>query len=430
MNTSLPQSELMAKLSVFEPFLNAIAVFIMATIFLFRDASKAAFVLLSLAALVFLVKYRPLMPRDQRLYSWPIIIYVGATVLSLLLNGLPDSGINRVVSSFFLLLLSIPLVSIFYLSFDFKRNVWMKFVIGCIVMGVLALVDILLLDRARAGGGYNPQNFGLIALAMTSVVIASYHRFSEVRFGRAIFFLAILMGICAVLLSGSRTSWVTGLVVIVIAIFFYLERYSLFKRVLLALMIIASIAVVGGSLSILQTRIDDMIEMVTPYVEGEEQTEFTSLRYRVELWKLGWHAGMENKIYGFGPGNTKRVIRDYAQRFPQFKGLERMKHIHNQFLQSFAMSGLIGLFSFLALVSCHFWLFTKYLGKQYNLEVRVLALSGLLLLVTYLLKSFVGVSFYGKQQLMMYGFASATIWGSLLGALRESRSVFDGSHYD
>lgn len=430
MTTSSPLTELPAKLPVFEPFLNAIAIFIMATMFLFWDASRAVFVLLSLASLVFLIKFRPQMPGDQRLFSWPIVIYIGASVLSLLVNGLPDSGINRVVSSYALLLVSIPLASIFYFSFNFKRNTWIKFAVGCIVMGMMALVDILLLDREQAGGGYNPSNFGLVALTMTSVVIASYHRFSQARFGGVIFFLAILMGLCAVLLSGSRTSWFTGLVVIVIAVFFYFERYSLSRRVLFALMITACIAVVGGSLPVLQKRIDSMIQNVTPYVKGEEQTEFTSLRYRVELWKLGWHAGMENKIFGFGPGNTRRVIRDYAHRFPQYKGLEPMKHFHNQFVQSFAMSGLIGLFSFLTLVICHFWIFTKYLGKKYSLEVRILAVSGLLLVTVYLLKSFLGVSLYGKQQLLMYGFTSATIWGSLLGALRESRQATSGTHFD
>ena len=120
---------------VIEPFLNALAIFIMATIYLFWDASRAVYVLLSLAALVFLVKYRPKMPSDHRLYSWPIMAYVGATVLSLLVNEIPDGGVNRVVSRYFLLLIAIPLVSVFCLSFDSKRNFWVKFAVGCMVMG-------------------------------------------------------------------------------------------------------------------------------------------------------------------------------------------------------------------------------------------------------------------------------------------------------
>jgi O-antigen ligase len=236
------------------------------------------------------------------------------------------------------------------------------------------------------------------------------------------------MGVCAMILSGTRTSWLAGVVVLVMAMFFYPNRYSLFKRALFALTLIVGIAIVSSSLPIVQKRIGQMIEMVTPYVKGEEQTRFNSLRKRVEVWKFGWHAGLENKIFGFGPGNTKRAIKAYVQQNPHLKKIRNINHIHNQFMQSFAMTGLIGLFSFLALIICHLWIFIKYLGKRYSLEVRYLALSGLLLLIAYLFKSIPGVPFYGKQYLMLYGFASATIWGCLLGALRESELVAQGSH--
>ena len=136
--------------------------------------------------------------------------------------------------------------------------------------------------------------------------------------------------------------------------------------------------------------------------------------------RLAW---LPDKVFGFGPGNTKPVIKNYARQNPNLKRLRGINHIHNQFLQTFAMTGLAGLVSLLALLVCHFWLFTKYLSKQYSPEVHCLALAGLLLPVSYLIKSVPEVPFYGKQYLMMYGFASATIWGSLLGALRESRSV-------
>ncbi len=423
MNTSLPQPELRARLSGIEPFLNATAIFILATIFMFWEASRAVYVLLSLAALVFVVKFRPEMPADHRLYSWPIIGYIGTAILSFLANGMSDHGLSTIVSRFFLLLLAIPVASVFYLSFDLKRNAWIKFVIGCMALGGAALVDILLLDKVRANAGYNASAFGFTALAMTSVVIGSYYRFSQARFGRAVFCLAILMGVCAMILSGTRTSWMAGIIVMVIALFFYLDRYSLFKRVAFALTLTVTMLIIGSSLPLVQKRFVVMFENISPYVKGEEQTEFNSLRTRVELWKLGWSMGMENKMFGFGPGNTKREIREHAQQNPH--DLKRIKsvHVHNQFVQSFAMTGLVGLFSFLALVACHFRIFTKYLGKQYSLEVRCLALSGVLLLISYLIKSVPGVPFYGRQYLLMYGIASATIWGSLLGALRESGPV-------
>lgn len=46
-------------------------------------------------------------------------------------------------------------------------------------------------------------------------------------------------------------------------------------------------------------------------------------------------------------------------------------------------------------------------------------------MVVYLIKSLPGVSVYGKHYLMIYGFSSVSIWGCLLGALRESERATD-----
>ena len=163
-----------------------------------------------------------------------------------------------------------------------------------------------------------------------------------------------------------------------------------------------------------------MVMMVNPYIKGEEQTEFNSLRYRVEAWKAGWHMGLTEITLGVGPGNIKKELKVYVEKNPHLAGLEKLNHIHNQFLQTFAISGLIGLVALIVMILCHLWIFTKYLAKGYSVEVRSLALSGFLLLVTYLVYSIPGVPFYGKHYLMMYAFSTASIWGCLLGALRES----------
>jgi len=228
------------------------------------------------------------------------------------------------------------------------------------------------------------------------------------------------MGVSAMILSGTRTSWLAGIVVLVTTVLFYLDRYSLGKRLLLTLALICGIALVGSTLSTTQHRINQMVEMVAPYVKGEEPNNSSSLGLRVQAWAIAWNVGRQNPVFGFGPGNMKSVIKTYAREKPQLSRVADLKHIHNQFLQTFAMSGLVGLLSLLVLFICHFWLFGKYLNGRYSPEVRYLALSGLLLLIAYLIKSVPGVPFYGKNYLMMYGFASASIWGCLLGALRES----------
>ncbi len=420
MVTVSSESDLRARLSRIEPLLNAIAIVIMATFYLFWDVSRAVYVLFSLAALGLVVKYRPRMPREHRLYSWPIIAYFAAVFLSAAAHGLSDSAINQVVSKYLLLPIAIPLATIFYLSFDPGRNTWVRFAACSVMMGILALVDILILNEYRAGGGFNPAAFGFMALISTALVASSFHRFRQSRLGTMIFIVAILMGICAMILSGTRSSWLAGIAVFFIAMFFYLDRYSISRRILISLALIGGIAIVSSTVPLVQKRVDSMIEIVTPYVEGQDQTKYNSLRYRVEVWKLGLQLGMDNKAFGYGPGDTKEKIWEYADRYPRFAQLVALNHLHNQYVQSFAMTGLPGLLSLLVLAGCHFWIFAKYLGKRYSMEVRSLALSGVLMLVSYLIYSMTAIPFSGKHHLTMYGFASATIRGRLLGALRES----------
>ena len=407
-------------MSRLEPWLNGVSVFILSTIFLWWDASRAVYVLLSLAALGYLIKYRPQLPRQQRFYSWPIMLFVSATFLSVAVDGFSSSGMNVLVSRIFLLLLAIPLVSLFYACFAADRNQWIKFALGCLVMGLLALVDILVLNEYRAGGGHNQAVFGFSAAALTSIVIASYHRFKETGFGKLVFAAALLMGFYAMVLSGTRSSWIVIIAVVIIAVIFYLDRYSLSKRILVSMFLIGCVAAASLTIPLVKVRIDQMVVMVTPYVKGEEQTKFSALRHRVEAWKAAWNMGMTESVFGVGPGKFKKSLKAYVRERPHLATLEGLNHAHNQFMQTFFMSGFVGLISLLVLLSCHFWIFARYLHKRYSTEVRSLALAGFLLVVAYIIYSIPGVPFKGKQYLMIYAFSSASIWGCLLGALQQS----------
>lgn len=389
--------------------------------FLFWDASRAAYVLLSLTALAYLIRFKTRLPGDQRFYSWPILGFIGAALVSLAYQGFPDSGVNIVTSRYLLLLCAIPLVSLYYACFDCGRNPWPKFILGIVIMGILAIVDIYVQDAPRAGGGHNEAVFGFVASAMTCIVIASYPRMSRVRFGNYYYISGLLMGFCAMFLSGTRSAWIVAVAVTMIAGIYYLDRYSLWKRIGISLALICAIAVGGLTIPVVKERVDQGIAEVAPYFKAEQPFEFNNVSYRVESWKAAWNVGMTEKLLGVGPGNYKIAIMDYIKDKPRLAPLVDMNHSHNQFMQSFAMTGFVGLFSFIVLLGCHFWIFVKYLHKRYSMEVRSLALAGFLLLVAYSIYSIPGVPFYGKQYLVMYAFTSASIWGTLLGAVHKGR---------
>jgi hypothetical protein len=75
------------------------------------------------------------------------------------------------------------------------------------------------------------------------------------------------------------------------------------KPILASIALIFCLAVAGISIPLVKQRLDNMVQIVVPYVKGEDKTEFTSLRYRVEARKAGWNMGMTVKLFGIGPGN-------------------------------------------------------------------------------------------------------------------------------
>ena len=108
---------------------------------------------------------------------------------------------------------------------------------------------------------------------------------------------------------------------------------------------------------------------------------------------------------------------------PHLEGLQTMKHAHNQYMQTFATSGLTGLLALLAIFICHGWLFAKHMAARYPQEIRDLAFAGVLLVIVYAILSITGVPFDRKKHILLYGFSSASLWGGIMGALKHRKPL-------
>ena len=406
-----------------------IGLLILCGLFPFWEISRAIYVLFALSALAFMIRCKPALSRDQRLFAYPIYLFITVAIIALANQGFPDRGMNILTSRYLLLLAAVPLVGIYVSWFDVRSNVYLKFALTAVLLGSLALIDILVLDQSRADAGNNAVVFGFVSVSITSVVVASYRTFSARKYGSLAYVVAIVFGVCATLLSGSRGSWIAALAVIVIAVNFYFDRYALGKRLLISGLVILCVGLIGLSVPPVQKRLDNMITIVSPYFTDENQGAFNSASYRIESWRAAWTIGMEHPFLGIGPGNLLDELDAYAERNPDKRGLEKMKHAHNQYMQTFAIAGFAGLAALMIMLAVHGWLFAKYLAKRYPSEVRSLALAGLLLVVVYALHGITAVPFERKKHLLLYGFATASLWGYIQGALAQLREQ-GGSQVD
>lgn len=100
------------------------------------------------------------------------------------------------------------------------------------------------------------------------------------------------------------------------------------------------------------------------------------------IWQANLDMARERPLLGWGYGNYKHFRTPYYQRYP---GADRKAHAHNNFLQVWVESGLLGLSAFLAL----FWVMLRrgwQVYRRLSLEpYKSLAFGGFLGLIGFLI---------------------------------------------
>jgi O-antigen ligase len=93
-----------------------------------------------------------------------------------------------------------------------------------------------------------------------------------------------------------------------------------------------------------------LILALTPseIIEGRVVGEST-VYGRIATWTALLQAGAKSPLFGIGLNNSRNVLYDTKL---QFHGLNRYKSVHNSYLALFVEQGIIGLFAYLAIVTC------------------------------------------------------------------------------
>jgi O-antigen ligase len=116
-------------------------------------------------------------------------------------------------------------------------------------------------------------------------------------------------------------------------------------------------------------------------VRGQGQEEVLSLTGRTELWKAGMKEAVENPVFGHGYG----VSRLFGKRLGDYG--EQAAHLHNEFLEVFFNTGLLGLIPFLFMILRYTKWMTNFQGLS-NVYGRYYAIHAICLLMMLLVSSF------------------------------------------
>ncbi len=289
---------------------------------------------------------------------------------------------------------------------------WSGLAIGAIGAGSWAGWQKLVEGALRAGGytyviqfGNLSMLLGILCLAGLGWAMLQTHRTGWL----ALLVIGAVAGMLGSLFSGSRGGWI-GLP-FVLLVLYRGYGHQLPRQLKIGALLVV---VLGGLLVYLlpqtgvQLRVHEAFNDVALYVSGE--TSATSLGARFEMWKGAYHLIVEKPLFGWGEYGYQAGMETLASSGVVDQVATQYSHAHNEFIDAFAKRGIVGLAVLLALYLVPMRLFARHISAA-NLELRSLAVAGVLLPVAFIDFGFSQAFLTHNSGVMMYAFLLVVLWG-------------------
>lgn len=398
--------------------------FIIVSISLSWDLSRAFYVILALVGIWQLIRNFPRLDRDQILFCAPIVILYCLALLSYLVNDSPKRGPQILIETFLLLLFALPVLHLYMRHPPRLKIVWGFFLLGALAMGLSAIATTLFGFQARAGGSTGQAVlFSTIALGTTGIVAFSYHylRNYSAR-GRILFFAAVISGIAAIFLSGSRTAWIGIPFVLIFMFLYYFGDVSRSKKLTAMLIFFVALPAASYQLPLVQKRIDRGIDQLTRLLAEDASLadRDTGVGIRVELWRAGLEIFSDNPLLGVGPGSFRMAMKKYVANNETVERLPDMKHTHNQYINTLMTKGILGAIALLLMLALHTYIFVRHI-KSGSAEIKPLAIAACMVIGTYVLLGLTSAPLERKITLVFYAFSLSVLLGKII-SLKQSEA--------
>jgi O-antigen ligase len=306
------------------------------------DIAAALLLLTALAALPRLPKAR--LASDEKIYLGIVAAFSLTAVLSILVHSLE---INR-FDTFSRFLLMIPVYWLLR-SLALERAFFIYgLAAGCIGAGLLGLFQVHWLELERARGfATNAITFGNLAIAMTILLGLLGPLLKPDRAMTLLFGVALLLGLTASLLSGSRGGWVVLLPALIGYMILHRRAWG---SLLTGLALICVAMVVVDQLltdAIISARIELAAVEFSAYLRGEVTG---SIGQRLEIWKAATILFSQSPWLGIGLDQFNGHLNGLIEEGLIDPRLNAFLTIHNSYLGLACELGLLGLITLLLLL--------------------------------------------------------------------------------
>jgi O-antigen ligase len=289
---------------------------------------------------------------------------------------------------------------------------WIGLFVGTVSVAVIAAVQWFLLGMERATGfTHHAITFGDLSVAMGVMSLCALSEFRKTRLAWMPI-VAMLCGVGAAVLSGSRGSWI-GLLLVV----FPLLRYGspahgkrLWYAVGIALFaLVAGYFVPGTGIA---SRISLAVVEVQRYFATGDAT--TSVGIRLELWKASLMMVAEHPWLGVGRAEFRPAMLAMAEqgRLQMSPALDFMS-AHNDVLHILATGGVVDFAFLLMLYAAPLYLFWTTLQRG-GPERAAPALAGLVLVICFIGFGLTDVMFWLMATKVFYAMMVCVLAGFCL----------------
>jgi O-antigen ligase len=283
-------------------------------------------------------------------------------------------------------------IPIYLATRRFRLNLSTAFFTGLMLAGptnmVVALYQTALVGSERAVGAYNP--ILLSTIAVIAILVGAAALVTNAIDRKYLFpvILSVLCSFYVCILSGSKTSWFTLLLLLPLFGWFVWKRRSSKRIVIIGVSTgVCFMAILLATAGSVQQRMEHFMIGVEDSMEGN--TEDLTVGIRIRMWKVALDVWSEHPVFGTGLGDYYVETKN-RQENQEVKFTAVPSKAHSIYLESLAVSGIVGL---LAMLGALFFLplrFYRHCWKE-AADTKELfpVLSGILCLAVF---AFLGVT--------------------------------------
>lgn len=268
------------------------------------------------------------------------------------------------------------------------RGWWLGLIVGTLGAALIAGYERFWLDVARADNGMNAIPFGNIALLLGALSLVSMLGLVRDSLHCSAWWvgllgLAAVGGLLASILSGTRGGWIAlpalGWVVYRT---FHSQLFNKRLRIILGFIGFILLGVTAMPQSGVMMRLALAVEEVDGYFSSCEKN--TSVGLRLEMWHAGIMLFQEKPLVGWGEGLLQEARDAEVAEGDLYRGVSRYDQLHSDVIDTAARRGIVGLLALAGLYAIPLLLFTRHLRASRDSQVRIIALSGVIVVIAFI----------------------------------------------